>query len=103
MKVRDDDTLEGANLFVALIKGISPISSTFCEHLQRWVLYTGLVHKFGCEAAMKVRDDDTLEGAHSFVAFFRESPPFCAYFFGNTYRYGFYTLGWCTKLAVKQP
>ena len=31
----------------------------------RRVLYTGLVYKLGCKAAMKVRDDDTLEGAVS--------------------------------------
>ena len=34
------------------------------------VLYTGLVYKLGYKAAIKVRDDDTLEGAHLFVALF---------------------------------
>ena len=51
----------------------------------RWVLYTGLVYKLGCEAAMKVRDNDTLEGAHSFVALFEGVSPILRYFFRNTY------------------
>jgi len=49
------------------------------------------VFKLGCEAAMKVRGDDTLEGAHSFVALFEANLLFFALLFGNTYRDEFYT------------
>ena len=55
----------------------------FLEYLHRWVLYTGLVYKLGCEAAMKVRDDDNLEGAHSFVAPFEGISPILNHFLGK--------------------
>ena len=54
------------------IRESPPFHATFWEHLQRWALYTGLVYKLGCEAAMNVKDNDTLKGAHSFVALFQE-------------------------------
>ena len=61
------------------------------------------MYKLGSEEAMKVRDDDTLKGAHSFVFLFEGIFPISHYYFGNTYRDGFFTLGWCTNLAAKQP
>ena len=100
MKVRDDFTLKGVIRLWRFLRESTPFRATFWEHLQRWVLYTGLVYKLGCEAAMKVRDDDTLEGAHSFVGFFRESPPFCATFWEHLQRWVLYT-GLVYKLACK--
>ena len=48
-----------------------------------YVLYTGFEYKLGCEAAMKVRNDDTLEGAHSFVALFGGISPILCHFLGT--------------------
>ena len=80
MKVRNDDSLERAHSFARFLRESPSFRTTFWEHLQKWVLYIGLVYKLGCKAAMKVRDDDTLEGAHSFARFLRESPSFHAIF-----------------------
>ena len=57
-----------------------PFRATFWIHLQRRFLYTELVYKLGCEAAMKVRGDNTLEGAYSFVAVLEGISSFSRYF-----------------------
>ena len=46
---------------------------------------------------MKVRGDDILEGAHSFVALFGQNLLLFGELFENTYRDGFYTLGRSTN------
>ena len=49
---------------MTLLKANLPRFALLLNNLQIWFLYTGLVYKLGCEAAMKVRDVDHLEGAH---------------------------------------
>ena len=80
MKVRGDDYLEGAHLLYHFWGESHSFRATFWEHLQNSVLYPGLEYNLSCRAAMKVRGDDHLEGAHSLYHFLRESPPFCATF-----------------------
>jgi len=53
-----------------------PFRGTFWKHLQRCVLFTGKEYKLGCEAVMKVRGDDQLEGAHSLCHFLRQISSF---------------------------
>ena len=78
-----------------------PFHATFWIHLQKRFLYTELVYKLGCEAAMKVRGDDTLEGAHSFVALLEANLLLFALLFRNTYRDGLYTLGRYTNFGQR--
>ena len=58
----------------------TPFRATFWKHLQRCVLYNGYVYKLGCEAVIKVRGDDHLEGAHSLCHFWREISSFLCHF-----------------------
>ena len=83
MKVGGDDHLEGLNRCGAFKGKSVPISRHFLNNLQIWFLYTGLVYKLGCEAAMKVRDVDHLEGAHLLCHFWREICLVSRFFLGT--------------------
>ena len=51
------------------------------------------MYKLGCKAAMQDRRDDTLEGAHSFVALLEANlPHFGVFFFKFSRPFGFSTI-----------
>ena len=61
---------------MTLIKGISSFSRYFFKSLSEMGSIHWVVVELGCKAAMKVRGDDTLEGAHSLSRFLREISSF---------------------------
>ena len=97
MKVRGDDTLEGAHSLSRFLRQISSFSHHFLETLTEM----GSIHWVGVQTWM-VRGDDILEKAHSFVELFDGISSLSGKFLENTYRDWFYTRGLCTSLAAKQ-
>ena len=98
------DNLEGAHSLWRFLGQISSFSRYFLETLTEM----GSIHWVGVQTWLqsshgKVRGDDTLEGAHSLSRFFGTNLLLFVSLFGNTYIDGFYTLGRCTNLSVKQP